>query len=172
MELGMKAAALVARALAALRLGRAAEAVANAALARVDEDTPYPVIAPLHAVIATVRLRRGDENAALEHALRSHHYRPSEEVQTIVRVLDGQYSPDSMHFRILVRGRAHLEFLRKYDVVADDEDEALRLIKRTEHPDFRDSLALEECELLGRSPNNAKGVAWCSGRMLLPGDGS
>ena len=53
-------------------------------------------------------------------------------------------------------------FWRKYDVVANDEDEAMEFIRRVEPEHIRDTLRLDEAEIVDAAPDQPKGVYWCT----------
>ena len=128
-------------------------------------------IAPLYAALARAALMKGNPEAALRHAWEAIEHDADETALSLIRELEGAYSKDAKFFRILVNGsivRDHYEddeprgFWRKFDVVADDEEEAMRFISRIELAQMRGSLRADEVEIVESAPDQPKGVYWCS----------
>ena len=68
-------------------------------------------------------------------------------------------------------GDGPLGFYTSYDVVADSVEEALRLLKRFEPREIRDSVRVESCEDVEARPDERKGVYRISGYSLFPLEG-
>ncbi len=89
------------------------------------------------------------------------------ELQYLLRELrNDQDYEQAQYYRIMVDGRWHGPigddgvvpgFLTSYDVVADSVEEAMEFIKEFEPREVRDSLSVEECEILESEPQ-PKGV--------------
>ncbi len=58
-----------------------------------------------------------------------------------------------------------------YDVVADSVEEGLRLLKRFEPQEVRDSVRVEGCEDIEARPDEPKGVYRVTGYNLFPLEG-
>jgi hypothetical protein len=110
----------------------------------------------------------GDNDAALHHAWEAVALDSSEETALwLIREIEGEYSESAKHFRVIIHGRDEGfdadGFWRKYDVVADDEEEAMRFIRRVEPEHIRPSLRMDEVLILDTTPDQPKGVYWCTG---------
>lgn len=151
----------------------AATAAAQAGLALVDDDTEDTDVAPLYAALATAALMKNDRDAALQHAWAAiEHDAAQDSALRVIREIEAQFSEDAKQFRIVVHGQWPAEsflegdppdgFWRKYDVVADDEEEAMRFIARVEPELVRHSLRANEVEIVEENVDQAKGVSWCS----------
>ncbi|MFA6564644.1 MAG: hypothetical protein WCV00_22250 [Verrucomicrobiia bacterium] len=86
---------------------------------------------------------------------------------SLMREVEHQVSPAAKYMRVLIQGLWHRPlvgerrrpgFFTTFDVVADDPDEALKLICRFEPPRVRPTLRIEECRVLARRPTYPKGV--------------
>ena len=146
----------------------AAIAAANAGLARVTEEMNAIDVAPLHASVAKAEWLRGNCGAALHHAWEAIALDSSEETALwLVREIEGEYSPSAKHYRVIIHGRDDgFEadgFWRKYDVVADDEEEAMYFIRRIEPEHIRPTLRLDEVQIVDETPDQPKGVYACTG---------
>jgi tetratricopeptide (TPR) repeat protein len=158
----------------------AAAAAAHAALARASEDATADLLAPLHAALAKAAWMKNDREAALHHAWEALEYDADDTALWLIRELEGEYSDEAKFFRILVQGSARADlfgdgrergFLRKFEVVADDEEEAMRLIRRVEPAMMRGSLRPDEVEVVEDASDQPKGVYWCSGHAFYQEDG-
>ncbi len=146
----------------------AAAAAAKAGLARVTDDMNAVDIAPLHASLAKAEWMKGDSDAALHHAWEAVALDSSEETALwLIREIEGEYSASAKHFRVIIHGRDDGfdadGFWRKYDVVADDEEEAMHFIRRVEPEHIRSTLRMDEALILDTTPDQPKGVYWCTG---------
>ncbi len=145
----------------------AAAAAAQAGLARVTEEMNAVDVAPLHAALAKAEWLKGNGDAALHHAWEAIALDSSEETALwLVREIEGEYSTDAKHYRVIIHGRDDNfdadGFWRKYDVVADDEDEAMQFIRRVEPEHIRPTLRLDEARIVEDAPDQPKGVYWCT----------
>jgi len=146
----------------------AAAAAANAGLARVGDEMNAVDIAPLHAALAKAEWMKGNGDAALHHAWEAVALDSAEETALwIIREIEGAYSSSAKHYRVIIHGRDDGfdadGFWRKYDVVADDEDEAMDFIRRVEPEHIRPTLRMDEAQIIDTMPDQPKGVYWCTG---------
>ena len=153
----------------------AAAAAAKSGLARVGEEMDGSEVAPLHAALAKAAWMKGDRESALHHAWEAIEHDPDDIALSLIREIEGDYSETAKQYRILVHGVLPAGawdddeprgFWRKYDVVADDEDDAMGLIRRIEPETVRNSLRADEVEVLDDASDQARGVAWCSPRAF------
>lgn len=145
----------------------AAAAAATAGLARVDEDSSSADVAQLHAALAKAELMKGHRELALHHAWEAVALDATDETALwCIREIEADYSETAKHFRVIIHGRDEAfdadGFWRKYDVVADDEEEAMRLIRRIEPEHIRESLRLDEAQVMDAASDQPKGVYWCT----------
>lgn len=145
----------------------AAAAAANAGIARVHEDSPPTDVAQLYASLAKADWMRGKRDSALQHAWEAIALDTTEETALwVIREIEGAYSASAKHYRVIIHGRdAGFDadgFWRKYDVVADDEDEAMTFIRRIEPEHIRESLRLDEAQIVDAAADQPKGVYWCT----------
>jgi tetratricopeptide (TPR) repeat protein len=145
----------------------AAAAAAQAGLARVADDMSSVDVAPLHAALAKAEWMKGNNDAALHQAWEAVALDSSEVTALwIIREIEGEYSSEAKHFRVIIHGRDEgFEadgFWRKYDVVADDEEEAMRFIRRVEPEHIRPTLRLDEAQVMDTTPDQPKGVYSCT----------
>ncbi|MGZ8868762.1 MAG: tetratricopeptide repeat protein [Thermoanaerobaculia bacterium] len=145
----------------------AAAAAAQAGLARVGEETAPEDVAPLYAALAKAEWMNGDPGAALHHAWDAVALDSTDETALwVIREIEGDYSSSAKHFRVIIHGRDEDfdadGFWRRYDVVADDEEEAMRFIRRVEPAHIRPSLRLDEAEVVDAATDQPKGVYWCT----------
>lgn len=155
----------------------AAIAAAQAGLARANEETMPDEIAPLHTAIARASWARGDREAALREVWEALRLHADNSALWLVREIESRYSERSQYFRISVRGAWHVPFgddpepqgfLRKFDVVAEDEQEAMQLIARMEPEEVQHTLHIHAIEMLEYVPDQPKGIYWCTGRVFFP----
>lgn len=176
-ETAIHAARVRAEILLATERADAAAAAAQAGLARVGDETAPQDIAPLYAALAKALFLKGDLEGALHHAWEAIEHNAEETALWLVREIEGEYSDSAKYFRILVNGRWDLEdlegdervdgFWRKYDVVADDEAEAMRFISRIEREEVRGTLRADEIEVIDDDASDQpKGIYWCSGHAF------
>jgi len=65
-----------------------------------------------------------------------------------------------------------LGFFTTYGVVAENEEEALKCVRRFEPKEVRDTLRIEKCEVLKGRVIDPKGVYYCKdGYNLFPLEG-
>jgi tetratricopeptide (TPR) repeat protein len=143
----------------------AAAAAARDGLAHAGEETSSHEIAPLYAALGKALWLKGDAEAALHHAWEAIEHDADETALWLVREIEAEYSDAAKYYRIVVQGAGNEEsdgFWRKYDVVADDEDEAMRFIARIEPEEIRDTLRVDELEIVDDTTDQPKGVYWCS----------
>lgn len=153
--------------LLAMERADAAAAAAKAGLARVGDDTANDDVAPLHAALAKAEWMKGDRESASQHAWEALALDTADETALwVVREIEAEYSSAAKHFRLIIQGRDEgLDadgFWRKYDVVADDEEEAMRFIRRLEPERIRPSLRLDEAEVIDAASDQPKGIYWCT----------
>lgn len=173
-ELAIQAARVRAEILLETERPDAAAAAARAGLALMDEETFAADASPLYAALGKALWLKGDRDAALHYAWESIGLHVEETALWLVREIEADYSDDARYYRLLVHGRWHIQavdsddhvdgFWRKYDVVADDEEEAMRFIARLEPEEVRDTLRAEEVEIVSDDASDQpKGVYWCTG---------
>ncbi|HUR82721.1 MAG TPA: tetratricopeptide repeat protein [Thermoanaerobaculia bacterium] len=170
-DIAMEAARVRAEILLETERPDAAAAAAKAGLGRADHETSAELIAPLHAAMAKAAFLKNDRDAALRHAWEAIEHDADDTALWLIREIEGEYSDDAKYFRILVNGRVPADrfdalesqgFWRKFDVVADDEEEAMRFIARVEPPAFREALRADEVDITEAEPDQPKGVYWSS----------
>ena len=176
-ETAMYAARVRAEILLETERPEAAAAAAKAGIARADDDTASDAIAPLYAAMAKAAWMKGDRELARRHAWEAIEHHADETALWLLREIDAEYSNDAKYFRINVEGRVPPAafddglprgFWRKYEVVADDEAEALRFITRIERTEMRDGLRATDVEMLDDASDQPKGVYWVSGHIFFP----
>ena len=145
----------------------AAAAAANAGLARAGEESSAADVAQLHAALAKAAWMKSRPETALHHAWEAVALDATEETALwLIREIEADYSASAKHYRIIIHGRDEGfdadGFWRKYDVVADDEEEALQFIRRIEPEHIRASLRLDEAEIMEAASDQPKGVYWCT----------
>lgn len=145
----------------------AAAAAANAGLARVTDDSPSSDVAQIYAALAKADWMRGRRDSALQHAWEAVALDTTDDTALwVIREVEAAYSSNAKHYRVIIHGRDDGfdadGFWRKYDVVADDEDEALRFIRRIEPEHIRESLRLDEAMIVDAAVDQPKGVYWCT----------
>ena len=122
-------------------------------------------------------LSSAEREAALRHAWDAIEHHADETALWLIREIEAQYSNDAKFYRVSVEGRvpagsfeddAPRGFFRKYEVVADDEQEAMRLVTRVEQEMFRDGLRATEIEMLDDASDQPKGVYWVSAHLFFP----
>jgi tetratricopeptide (TPR) repeat protein len=112
-----------------------------------------------------------DEENALKCASYSLALRRNEtEALTLIRNIENRRTPQAKYYRLLIEGdwpeeiedkKARLRpagFFTTYDVVADSKEEAFTYVCGFEPEEMRDSLKIEECEVLEKRPDGPKGV--------------
>ncbi|MDB5431047.1 MAG: hypothetical protein JWP35_2163 [Caulobacter sp.] len=136
-----------------------------------DDDDSYPEErASIEAERAVALTVLGPPDAAEASALKAIGYDKScETAQWVLREIRADAdASNAKYMRVMVEGRWHASledeggdtppgFFATYEVMADDEIEALAFIKEFEPPAVRDSLVVSECEVLA-SPEQPKGV--------------
>jgi tetratricopeptide (TPR) repeat protein len=145
----------------------AAAAAANAGLARVREESAAVDVAQLYAALAKAEWMKSRRDAALHYAWEAVALDATDETALwLIREIEAEYSPDAKHYRVIIHGRDEGfdadGFWRKYDVVADDEEEAMTFIRRIEPEHIRDSLRLDEAQIVDAASDQPKGVYWCT----------
>ena len=177
-ETAMHAARVRAEILLDTERPEAAAAAAQSGLARVDDETPASVIAPLYGAIAKAAWMKNDRDAALRYAWEAIEHDADDTALWIIREIEGEYSDDAKYYRITMNGTVPpgafedddaAGFWRKYDVVAEDEAEAVRFIKRIEYPHLRNGMRADEVEIVDDASEQPKGVYWCSNHVFYTG---
>jgi tetratricopeptide (TPR) repeat protein len=170
-ETAMQAARVRAEILLETERPDAAAAAATAGLAHVDDETASDLVAPLYAALAKAAWMKNDGETALRHAWEAIEHHADDTALWLIREIEGDYSDDAKYFRILVHGHVPAGsfeddeprgFWRKYDVVADDEEEAMHFITRIEPEAMRAGLRADEVEIVEDASDQPKGVYWCS----------
>jgi tetratricopeptide (TPR) repeat protein len=166
-ECAISAARVRAEILLALERAPAAAAAAQAGLARVNEDSAASDVAPLYSALAKAEWMLGNRDSAFHHAWEAVALDSTDETALwLIREIEGDYSAAAKYFRVIIHGRDEGfdadGFWRKYDVVADDEEEAMHFIRRVEPEHIRDSLRLDEAEIVDAATDQPKGIYWCT----------
>ena len=85
----------------------------------------------------------------------------------LIREIENRFSKSSNYYRIIIKGvwpepfeseTTKPGFYTSYDVVAENIDQAFELIKRFEPEYVRDSLKIEETEILEENHNDPIGI--------------
>lgn len=164
-------------------LGRAEEAVAFfETLPDLDEwSEQLSEVARLDAKYAIALWnddREDDAHKVLMRAIR--HDKTNSDAQWLVREMRARDLPGGKYsYDLLIRGpwRADAfpgtdpaaEFYTKYEVVADDPEEALKFAREFEPPEIRHALEIEEVVQKKRC-DDPKGVYWTSAYKFYPED--
>jgi hypothetical protein len=99
----------------------------------------------------------------------------NEEVKWLIREIRGAFSIESKHYSINIEGTWPFEsnetgsepgFLTHYDVIADNEIEALQYIKQFEPMEIRDTIKIQESKIIKKLPNTHKGVYSTTGYIF------
>jgi tetratricopeptide (TPR) repeat protein len=146
----------------------AAAAAASAGLSRANEEMNAVDVAPLYAALAKAEWMKGNRDAAIHSAWEAIALDSSEETALwLIREIESVYSASAKHYRVIIHGRDDGfdadGFWRKYDVVADDEEEAMQFILRVEPEHIRGTLRMDEAQIVDTTPDQPKGVYWCTG---------
>lgn len=113
----------------------------------------------------------GNKERSLECARRSVEFeRGDERFLALIREIEEQYSGKAKYYRLLVQGdwpepietksgkTRQAGFLSSYDIVADNKEEALQLLKPLEPSEIRETLKIAESEVLQKKVKDLKGV--------------
>jgi tetratricopeptide (TPR) repeat protein len=160
-------------ALAALGRGTEAERIGLATLGASGPASEDPERAEIAAVIARLRLERGDAKPAVR-AFAVGHWAldvANDRMLAVIRDVDDTYAPDAAYHRLKVEGRVTSRcrsrpdakgYLCSFHVVAADPEEALAFVRRldTREPDC--ALSVVEAEVVEPRPDEPKGVYWAS----------
>jgi len=124
-----------------------------------------------NTLLKTQRLKEAEEMSV--KAIQND--RRNTDAQNILREIRSQNDfSNAIYMRIMVHGKWFESeneqkelngFFSTYDVVADDEEEALSFIKEIEPKEIRSALKIEEVKIL-RSPKQPKGIYKTSGYCL------
>jgi predicted Zn-dependent protease len=99
----------------------------------------------------------------------------NEEIKWLIREIRGAFSIESKHYSVNIEGIWLFEhdengsapgFLTHYDVVADDETEAIQYIKQFEPVEIRDTIKIQEFKIVKKLPNTHKGVYSTTGYIF------
>ena len=123
-----------------------------------------------------------DEINALKHIFKAiEHDKTNSDAMNILREVENNSSKTSKYSRIIIEGKANglmiedadaLGFFATYGVVAENEEEALKYVRRFEPKEVRDTLRIEKCEVLKGRVIDPKGVYYCNdGYILFPLEG-
>jgi len=126
-------------------------------------------LAEIHAHLGVALLKDdGDREEALRCAWRAVRLcKEQETAMWLIREASSATSPTARYMMIIVRGRWHVPvedereppgFFANYEVVADSQEEALDFIRPFEPEEVRETLVVEECDVLEKSPDIPKGV--------------
>ncbi len=153
------------------KLGRNAEALAVGTLVQEGtwRETDASSLAGCLAQLGVAHWKgRRDRDAASRHAWRAIEIEKRQETAAwLVREIMDKRSKTAQYLRVIVCGRWHepIEgeddppgFFVNYDVVADDEREALEFIRPFEPVPVRESLTVDDVSILEDAPDQRKGV--------------
>ncbi len=117
-------------------------------------------------------LGRNDKQSAFENSWKALEWERSDpSALWLIRELIGRKSPASRWYRLDVQGKWYFPleqnkdaptFSVSYDIVADNEEEALMFAKHLEPPEIRDSMNVISCEDRGQHSNHMQGLYWRS----------
>lgn len=117
-------------------------------------------------------LGRGDKQGAFENAWKALEWERAESSALwLIRELISRKSEEGHWYRMEVQGMWYFpleqskeapRFTVSYDVVADNEEEALMFAKHLEPPEIRESMQAISCEDRGLHPNHMQGIYWRS----------
>lgn len=177
-EIGLKALGLRIDAMVRLRRIKGAERLARRTLSTRWKDQDQKDIANALAAVAGLRLKQGKTAEALKIARKSVGLNKQDtNAAWVLRELAGKSSAAGKYYRIMVNGvwpgklegnSRPLGFFTNYDVVADDLDEALELLKEFEPREVRNSLRIESAEFIEKRVNEPKGVYKAGGYAFYP----
>ncbi|MDA3843141.1 MAG: hypothetical protein PF588_02070 [Candidatus Kapabacteria bacterium] len=134
--------------------------------ARGDGDKE---ISAVHFVIGSAMKELNyDKEHIKYHALQAAYFdRKNKNAMWLLRDIRNEYSEDSKYFLIEVKGTLYVIkdteekeelFFAVYAVVADNQDEALSIIKEFERPEVRNSLEIFTAQIAEPSTNLPKGI--------------
>lgn len=97
----------------------------------------------------------------------------------LIRKIDGRYSADAQYYRLLVHVRLAEDsplfgqvrgYFITYDVVAEDPDQGLEMVKEFEG-EAVGTVEVDEAEALEPRPEDPMGVYWRTGRAFYEKEG-
>lgn len=148
----------------------------EALLAKVSADDDAEVRSMALVGIGYAHWRgKGDGERAIKYALKATDCGESvDQALWLIRAVDSRTSANASLYRLVVEGDWHeisengntMGFLRHFEVVADDETEALTFARRFESEATRSSLRIRESQLHKERCEQPKGVYDYSGRVL------
>ena len=153
-------------------LGRHGEVVERARklLEQSDLQEHRFELAGIHAELADALQQQGaSPTEVLGEAWRAIAIDKSNELAAwLVREVEGERSKEARYYRLLVRGTWHESdetgtqpgFFASYHAVADSPEAVLDLVRRFEPAEVRDSLRIDELEVVEERPGGPNGVYW------------
>lgn len=184
-ELLLKAAGQMITALSYVEGPAAAEDFANNLMESelwTPERYPPEDLSYVFSALAGVYWQSGQGDKAAEQVWQAIElFKANEQAAWLIREMEGRYADGCRYFRLLLQGvwdapadeedpDAGSPFYTKYDVVAEDEAEALELAKRFEPEGVRDSLRIVETEVLNTAPDQPKGVYFTWDYYFFPAE--
>jgi hypothetical protein len=168
-------------ALAGVGRGAEAERLALETLDASRDDAEAGEYAEIAAVVARVRLERGDPKPAVR-AFAVEHWKldvANERMLAVIRDVDGEYSPDAAYHRLKVEGRVTAPsrsrpgakgYLCSFHVVGADPEECLAFVRRLDTRAPHAELSVVAVEVVEPRPDEPKGVYWASPRFYYEED--
>jgi tetratricopeptide (TPR) repeat protein len=168
-------------ALAGVGRGAEAERLALQTLGARKDDSEAAERAEIAAVVARVRLERGDPHAAVR-AFAVEHWKldvANERMLAVIRDIDAEYSPDAAYHRLKVEGRVTAPsrsrpgakgYLCSFHVVGADAEECLGFVRRLDTRKPAAELSVVAVEVVEPRPDEPKGVYWASPRFYYEQD--
>jgi len=134
----------------------------------------------IHATLAQAYLSKGERKKAEKHVEYSINIDDRcEKALDLKRELAGIKSDRNKYFFMTVKGDWFLpveegeknpSFYREYDIVAENQQEALAIIREFERKEVRDSIEIREFKDDGPCADEYKGVVWVSGYIFFDED--
>ena len=135
-------------------------------------------LASIYSALSMAYFNFKELNKAIDFAWKAiQTYKNNSQAAWHIREIENQYSKNSKGFRIMLEGTWHFPFedetdcpgfFTNYDVVAENEEEALLFMKRFEPEEVRSSLKITEAEVICDAPDQPKGIYSTSGYSFFP----
>lgn len=156
-------------------LKRPSEALEEVRAALREEELEREDRSNLQSIAAYALLQRGDRDEALREAWASIATFPSNrDAMWVVREIQNLRSDKARPYKITIGGASFVEnargFLATYEVLADDEEDALRFIRLFEPESIRDTITIRESKAGDEHSGDPKGVYWRSGYVFYEDD--
>ncbi len=123
--------------------------------------------------LSSVYRQQGESQKAMDFAWKAIDiFKGNEQAAWLIREIEGILSINSKYFRLMIEGVWNTPFdgyqqcpgfFISYDVVAEDQEEAVFFIKRFEPVGVRNRIAIQDVDTLKPSPELPKGVYFTSG---------